>query len=146
MGKILKNEGIGAFSVGLESTIWRHAAWNGGYFGTIYQLRSIEFNEDSKASIMLGKFIKGAIGGAIGTVLNTPFDVVKTRIQNRSLMASNGNVPWTLLALLSVAREEGLAALYKGFVPKVLRLGPGGGILLVVFDGVIESIKKMGLI
>jgi solute carrier family 25 2-oxodicarboxylate transporter 21 len=33
-----------------------------------------------------------------------------------------------------VAREEGFAALYKGFVPKVLRLGPGGGILLVVFE------------
>lgn len=25
-----------------------------------------------------------------------------------------------------------MGALYKGFVPKVLRLGPGGGILLVV--------------
>lgn len=132
--------------MGLESTVWRHAAWNGGYFGTIYQLKSMEFNEDSKASIMLGKFIKGAIGGAIGTVLNTPFDVVKTRIQNRSILTLDGRVPWTLAAMMTVAREEGFSALYKGFVPKVLRLGPGGGILLVVFDGVIESIKKMGLI
>ena len=28
------------------------------------------------------------------------------------------------------------AALYKGFLPKVLRLGPGGGILLVVYEQV----------
>ena len=27
-----------------------------------------------------------------------------------------------------------VGALYKGFLPKVVRLGPGGGILLVVFD------------
>lgn len=31
-----------------------------------------------------------------------------------------------------IAREEGAAALYKGFVPKVLRLAPGGGVLLLV--------------
>ncbi len=29
-----------------------------------------------------------------------------------------------------------------GFVPKVLRLGPGGGILLVVFDFVSGFIRK----
>lgn len=31
-------------------------------------------------------------------------------------------------------REEGPAALYKGFVPKVLRLAPGGGVLLLVVE------------
>jgi len=43
---------------------------------------------------------------------------------------------WTLPALKTIVQEEGFGALYKGFIPKVLRLGPGGGILLVVFDGV----------
>lgn len=32
-------------------------------------------------------------------------------------------------------------ALYKGFVPKVLRLGPGGGVLLVVFEAVSSWMK-----
>jgi solute carrier family 25 2-oxodicarboxylate transporter 21 len=41
-----------------------------------------------------------------------------------------------------VAKEEGFGALYKGFIPKVLRLGPGGGILLVVFTAVIDYWKK----
>lgn len=40
---------------------------------------------------------------------------------------------------MTVAKEEGFAALYKGFLPKVLRLGPGGGILLVVYTGVMVS-------
>jgi solute carrier family 25 2-oxodicarboxylate transporter 21 len=31
-----------------------------------------------------------------------------------------------------------IRALYKGYVPKVLRLGPGGGILKVVFDKVSQ--------
>lgn len=37
-------------------------------------------------------------------------------------------------ALITIAREEGFAALYKGFVPKVLRLAPGGGVLLLVVE------------
>ena len=42
-----------------------------------------------------------------------------------------------------IMREEGFSALYKGFVPKLLRLGPGGGILLVVFTGVTDFFRKM---
>lgn len=34
-------------------------------------------------------------------------------------------------ALLKVAKQEGMAGLYKGFAPKVLRLAPGGGVLLL---------------
>ncbi len=44
--------------------------------------------------------------------------------------------------MVKIAREEGPAALYKGFVPKVMRLGPGGGILLVVFDFLSGYIRK----
>lgn len=36
--------------------------------------------------------------------------------------------------LMTIMREEGPAALYKGFLPKVLRLAPGGGVLLLVVE------------
>ena len=49
---------------------------------------------------------------------------------------------WTLPALATIVREEGFTALYKGYVPKVLRLGPGGGILLVVYDQVSALMRK----
>ena len=57
---------------------------------------------------------------------------MKSRIQNTTRQV--GVVPkynWTYGALAVVYREEGFRALYKGFAPKVLRLGPGGGVLLV---------------
>jgi solute carrier family 25 2-oxodicarboxylate transporter 21 len=61
---------------------------------------------------------------------------------------------WAYGALGVVLREEGFSALYKGFAPKVLRLGPGGGVLLVclvcekandkvVYDQVMEFFRKM---
>lgn len=41
-----------------------------------------------------------------------------------------------------VAREEGLAALYKGLVPKIMRLGPGGAIMLLVYEHVYEYLCR----
>ena len=61
--------------------------------------------------------------------------MVKSRIQGATKVP--GVAPkynWTYPALVTIAREEGLAALYKGFVPKVLRLAPGGGVLLLVVE------------
>ena len=49
---------------------------------------------------------------------------------------------WAFPAIRTIVKEEGVRALYKGFAPKVLRLGPGGGILLVVFDFVSGYIRK----
>lgn len=71
------------------------------------------------------------------------FDVIKSRIQNTTKVA--GVIPkynWTLPSVALVVKEEGFTALYKGFLPKVLRLGPGGGILLVVFTTVVDYWKS----
>ena len=103
--KILKQEGPLAFFKGLESTIWRHAAWNGGYFGVIHGVKSMLPASKSGREQSINNFIAGSIGGTFGTMLNTPFDVVKTRIQNQS-----GNVlkyNWTLPSVLTIAKEEG---------------------------------------
>lgn len=40
-------------------------------------------------------------------------------------------------------REEGPAALYKGFVPKVLRLAPGGGIMLLVVELANSKVRQL---
>src|SRR5258708_4667689 len=44
--------------------------------------------------------------------------------------------------LVTIARQEGVRALWKGFVPKVLRLAPGGGVLLLVVEVVSEGFRK----
>lgn len=44
--------------------------------------------------------------------------------------------------LMTILREEGPAALYKGFVPKVLRLAPGGGVLLLVVEFTLGVFRK----
>jgi solute carrier family 25 2-oxodicarboxylate transporter 21 len=139
--QIVRSEGILALYTGIESTIYRHAYWNGGYFGVIFGVRDILPKAETPNGKLLVNFTAGAIGGTVGTILNTPFDVVKTRVQGYNGVGMR-KYNWTWPSIALIAREEGFGALYKGFVPKVLRLGPGGGILLVVFETVSNFIRK----
>ncbi|TPX48056.1 hypothetical protein SeLEV6574_g02264 [Synchytrium endobioticum] len=138
--KIHAEEGFRGFWKGLEATLWRHALWNGGYFGSINYVRSMLPKAETKQGQTMNNFVAGTVGGTIGTVVNTPFDVVKSRVQNQGPGAIV-KYSWSIPALGRIAREEGFKSLYKGFVPKVMRLGPGGGILLVVFDFVSSFIR-----
>jgi solute carrier family 25 (mitochondrial 2-oxodicarboxylate transporter), member 21 len=91
--------------------------------------------DQSNSETLRNNFIAGTIGGFVGTAVNTPFDVVKSRIQNTpNIPGQVRKYNWTYPSLVIIAREEGPGALYKGFVPKVLRLAPGGGVLLLVVD------------
>lgn len=124
---IAKSGPLGLYS-GMESTFWRHWWWNGGYFGAIFAMKGYLPKATTKGGELTNNLVAGTVGGFIGTVLNTPFDVVKSRVQ------LHGTGEWTYPALIKVAREEGGGALYKGFAPKVLRLAPGGGVLLLVVE------------
>ncbi|KAJ3147034.1 hypothetical protein HDU89_005842 [Geranomyces variabilis] len=137
---IFREEGFRGFFKGLEATVLRHAVWNGGYFGVISTARSLFPEPQSKEALLATNFACGTIGGTVGTMLNTPFDVVKTRVQSQ--LAAPYKYGWAAPAIRTIIREEGVAALYKGFGPKVLRLGPGGGILLVVYDFVTTYMRK----
>ncbi|ANB13260.1 Odc1p [Sugiyamaella lignohabitans] len=141
---IVKKEGPLALYNGLEATLFRHISWNAGYFGVIFKVREMLPKAETKSGKITNDLISGSIGGTVGTMLNTPFDVVKSRIQNTTRVP--GVIPkynWTLPSVVTVFREEGFGALYKGFLPKVLRLGPGGGILLVVFTGVMDFFRTI---
>jgi len=133
--QVIRKEGVLGLYAGMEATFWRHFWWNGGYFGCIHQVRGMLPKAETQQAQLFNNFVSGAVGGFVGTAINTPFDVVKSRIQGAS--KAPGVVPkynWTYPALVMIMREEGAAALYKGFMPKVLRLAPGGGVLLLVVE------------
>ena len=134
MTQILRKEGPLALYAGLEPQIWRNAAWNGVYFACIGSIRKLfpPVDKNAHGKQMLMSFTAGLIGGGLGTLLNTPLDVVKSRMQNQ--LPGSKTYNWTLQSLVLIWRSEGTRALYKGLGPRLLRLGPGGGIMVVVFD------------
>ena len=74
--KIVRQEGVLAMYNGLESTLWRHILWNAGYFGVIHQARGILPAQNTKQGQMFNDLIAGGLGGAFGTILNTPYVLI----------------------------------------------------------------------
>ncbi|KAF1937897.1 mitochondrial carrier [Clathrospora elynae] len=130
--KVIHQEGPSALYNGFEATLWRHIVWNAGYFGCIFQVRSKLPNPSTSLNPRKQKTVNdlsaGFVGGVVGTTLNTPLDVQK--------YAS------AFPKFVVVAREEGFRALYKGYLAKILRFGPGGGVLLVVYSAVLYVFGK----
>ena len=121
---IVKQSGWYGLYNGLGSTMIRHILWNGGYFASIFKIQQLLPKADNRREAMRNSLISGTIGGFIGTVLNTPADVIKTRIQNADRVP--GVAPkytGTFSGMLLILREEGPGALYKGFAPKVCFYG-----------------------
>lgn len=146
--KVVRSEGPLALYNGFEATLWRHIVWNAGYFGCIFQVRTQlpapQTSQNPKVQKTINDLVAGFVGGVVGTTMNTPLDVVKSRIQSvAKVRGVRAKYEWAWPSLGIVAREEGWRALYKGYVAKILRFGPGGGVLLVVYSAVAEMLGKL---
>ncbi|XP_072183119.1 putative mitochondrial transporter UCP3 isoform X1 [Excalfactoria chinensis] len=75
-------------------------------------------------------FVAAFGAGFCATVVASPVDVVKTRYMNAS-PGQYRNVPSCLLALLL---QDGVAGLYKGFVPSFLRLGSWNVVMFISYE------------
>ncbi|MBN3322959.1 UCP5 protein, partial [Atractosteus spatula] len=69
-------------------------------------------------------FVSSFSCGLAGALASNPVDVVRTRMMNQRVLAGNHLYKGTLDGLLQTWRNEGFFALYKGFWPNWLRLGP----------------------
>ncbi|KAF7635087.1 hypothetical protein Mgra_00005529 [Meloidogyne graminicola] len=144
--EIIRINGLGTngLYLGLGATLWRHGVWNLFYFGLYHNLKTLFISSTNYSSSSVGsiplRLLLGFISGSIASIANIPFDVAKSRIQGPQPKIKLYITTWQTINFIK--REEGIAALYRGLLPKVMRLGPGGGIMLVVFETVYEFLSK----
>ncbi|XP_035759565.1 brain mitochondrial carrier protein 1 [Egretta garzetta] len=70
-------------------------------------------------------FVSSFTCGLAGAIASNPVDVVRTRMMNqRAIVGSTELYKGTLDGLVKTWKSEGFFALYKGFWPNWLRLGP----------------------
>jgi len=136
--KTISQQGIFALYKGIEPLVWRNAVWNGLFFACIPSVNKYLPKREGKNGELFNKFISGAVASTIATCANTPFDMVKSRMQNTSFKSPS---KFVLPNLLHVYRTEGFRKLYRGLGPRIARLAPGGGIMIVAFDVTANYLK-----
>ncbi|XP_072914568.1 brain mitochondrial carrier protein 1 [Hemitrygon akajei] len=85
-------------------------------------------------------FLSSFTCGLAGALASNPVDVVRTRMMNQKVVLGN-RVAYkgTLDGLLQICKTEGFFALYKGFWPNWLRLGPWNIIFFITY----EQLRKL---
>lgn len=77
----------------------------------------------------LATMLAGACGGVLLWSVTFPVDVVKSRVQLNDALPTSG---WAA-RMLRVCRDEGVAALYAGLAPTLVRCVPSSAVLFVVY-------------
>lgn len=142
--QIVKEHGLGlrGLNKGVTATIARNGAFNGIYFGFYHSVKGVLPEMEDPFQEFLRKLSIGFVSGTLGSVFNIPFDVAKSRIQGPQPVPGVIKYRTTMRSIATVYTEEGFLALYKGLLPKVMRLGPGGAIMLIVYDYAYEFLKE----
>ncbi|XP_016948865.1 mitochondrial 2-oxodicarboxylate carrier [Drosophila biarmipes] len=133
---IIKQDGLGfrGLNKGVTATMGRNGVFNMVYFGFYHSVKNVVPEYKEQHLEFLRKVAIGFTAGTLACFVNIPFDVAKSRIQGPQPVPGQIKYRGTLSSMGIVYREEGFRALYKGLVPKIMRLGPGGAILLLVFE------------
>ncbi|KAG0168421.1 mitochondrial thiamine pyrophosphate transporter [Apophysomyces sp. BC1015] len=100
---------------------------------------------------MAQDMICGSIASIIGKVGVFPLDTVRKRLQVQGPHRMDyviSSIPCysrnsTFACLRSIARTEGLLALYKGIVPGLLKVGPAGAVNFLVFEWAKDTVVKL---
>lgn len=124
--KIVRKGGIKGLWKGWAPNVQRAALVNLGDLTTYdtakrYILRNTELKDTSIVHIM-----SSMCAGLIGATMATPADVIKTRVMNQPTDERGRNLYYksSVDCFLKTVRQEGFWALYKGFLPTWIRMGP----------------------
>lgn len=139
---IVREEGLFGLWAGAAPTVMRNGTNQAVMFtakNTFDGLLWKKNEGDGKVLQPWQSMTSGFLAGLAGPVCTGPFDVVKTR-----LMAQSGEVKYKGMfhAITTIYAEEGPRALWKGLLPRLMRIPPGQAIMWGVADQVIGLYER----
>lgn len=141
---ILREEGVRALWKGVAPTALRNGSNQACNFMVVGIFNKWVWKKEEGKQIAVWKtMISGAIAGAMGPCLNCPLDVIKTRLMGQKI--EPGQPPkyrGVMGTIGTIYKEEGLFALWKGLVPRLMRLAPGQAIMWTVVTRVTTYFEE----
>lgn len=137
---IIREEGLLGLWSGAAPTVMRNGTNQAAMFTAKNAFDNFLWKKqegDQKVLQPWQSMISGFLAGTAGPVCTGPFDVVKTRLMAQS-RDSRGELKYRGMfhAISTIFAEEGLLALWKGLLPRLMRIPPGQAIMWAVADQV----------
>ncbi|XP_061785599.1 solute carrier family 25 member 47-A isoform X1 [Nerophis lumbriciformis] len=146
-------EGVHGFFKGMSLPVTTISITSSVVFGTyrnclqcLKQARGAVSGPNTKREV----FLSGLAGGIMQTLVLSPGDIVKVRLQcqteSRRRQGSSAHPKYRgpIHCLLSIVREEGFRGLYRGVMPLMLRDGPSFATYFLTYASVCEWLTESG--
>ncbi|MCL7041793.1 hypothetical protein MKW94_029424 [Papaver nudicaule] len=142
---IIRQEGILGLWAGAAPTVMRNGTNQAAMFtakNTIDVVLWKKHEGDGQVIQPWQSMVSGFLAGTVGPVCTGPFDVVKTRLMAQSRSGNDMKYTGMVHAIKTIFQEEGLRALWKGLLPRLMRIPPGQAIMWTVADQVTGFYEK----
>ena len=132
--EVIKARGFAAIYSGMKPSLIGIAPYVGVNYLVYEQLKEIRAPDEQGP---LYRLACGGIAGTSGQTVAYPMDLLRRRFQLQETVISEGNARrynsvWH--AVRTIVMEEGVAGLYKGFVPNFIKVTPTIAIAFFVND------------
>ncbi|XWS59917.1 hypothetical protein CRYUN_Cryun08bG0163200 [Craigia yunnanensis] len=146
VGTIAREEGLAALWKGVIPGLHRQCLFGGLRIGMYEPVKNFYVGKDHVGDVPLTKKILAAFTtGALGITVANPTDLVKVRLQAEGRLPPG--VPrrysGALNAYSTIARQEGVAALWTGLGPNIARNAIINAAELASYDQVKQTILKI---
>ncbi|KAK7276230.1 hypothetical protein RIF29_17367 [Crotalaria pallida] len=142
---IIREEGLRGLWAGASPTVMRNGTNQAAMFTAknAYDVLLWKKHEgDGKVLQPWQSMISGFLAGTAGPICTGPFDVVKTRLMAQSREGGELKYKGMIHAIRTIYAEEGLRALWKGLLPRLMRIPPGQAIMWAVADQIIGLYER----
>lgn len=134
---IVREEGILGLWAGAAPTVMRNGTNQAAMFTAKNAFDTMLWKKhegDGKVLQPWQSMISGFLAGTAGPICTGPFDVVKTRLMAQNKSGGELKYRGMFHAIATIHAEEGLRALWKGLIPRLMRIPPGQAIMWAVAD------------
>ncbi|KAF6152391.1 hypothetical protein GIB67_020485 [Kingdonia uniflora] len=142
---IIREEGIFGLWAGAAPTVMRNGTNQAVMFTAKNAFDVLLWKKhegDGKILQPWQSMVSGFLAGTAGPICTGPFDVVKTRLMAQSGSGTGVKYKGMIHAIRTIFAEEGLPALWKGLLPRLMRIPPGQAIMWGVADQVSGFYEK----
>ncbi|KAK3212338.1 hypothetical protein Dsin_017044 [Dipteronia sinensis] len=136
---IIREEGLCGLWAGAAPTVMRNGTNQAAMFTAKNSFDVFLWKKqegDGKTLQPWQSMISGFFAGTVGPFCTGPFDVVKTRLMAQNRQGGELKYKGMIHAIRTIYAEEGLLALWKGLLPRLMRIPPGQAIMWAVADQV----------
>lgn len=140
-GTIVREEGVRGLWAGVAPTILRNGTNQAVMFSAKNYSDKLLWKKcegDGATLLPWQSMLSGFLAGFAGPLATGPFDVVKTRLMAQTRGRGGGEIQYKGMvdAITRIYADEGLFALWKGLVPRLMRIPPGQAVMWAVADQV----------